>query len=488
MGASVLNDLSLAGPIIVPTLTGLILLLMDMLPGSKRFEGSFLLGLLGSALSLGYTALFLNGGQQGAAFHSMLKIDRLALLGCFVVHGAALLATLASKLYVDRRSEVDQNEYYALIQFAAAGMAMLACSNDLVCVFLGIEILSVPLYVLAAMRLKSERSVEAGTKYLLLGAFASAFLLFGTALWYASSGTTMLSGMSGEILRLGHGQGLAALGGALFLIGLLFKVGAAPFHMWTPDVYEGSPTPITAFMATATKAAVLVALLRAAPAFAASFGATEGAQLISGLAILTMFVGNLGALRQDNLKRMLAYSSIAHGGYLLVGVAVAIAQGGRSGSVDPSSAVLYYLVVYGAMNLGAFAVALVIDRGSDREKVSDLAGLGRERPLLAAAMAVFALALAGLPPTAGFIGKFYLFQSAVAANLIPLAVAGVIASVIGLFYYLRILLVMYADKASEGSTAPRGDTMLGIVSLAAVVITLWLGLAPGSFLDFVQAS
>jgi NADH-quinone oxidoreductase subunit N len=479
--------MSLAGFVIVPTFAALLLLLLDMLPGSRRFEGSFFLGLLGAALSFGYSAHFLLSDKGGLAFDGMLDVDHMALVGGLVIHGSAFLATLLSRLYLDRRPGMDQNEYYALIQFGAAGMAMLACANDLVMVFLGIEILSVPLYILATMRLKSERSVEAGMKYLLLGAFASAFLLFGMALWYAAAGTTSLAGLAPEIARYGtgNGTGVAALGATLFLIGVLFKVGAVPFHMWTPDVYEGSPTPVTAFMATATKAAVLVALLRATPAIAESLGAASAANLIGGIAVLTMVVGNLGALRQDNLKRLLAWSSIAHAGYMLVGVAAAAAAHKKGAAVDATDAVLYYAAVYAIMNLGAFAVALVADRGLDRERVSDLAGLGRERPLLAAAMAVFALALAGLPPTAGFLGKFYLFQAAVAADQVGLAIAGVLASVIGLFYYLRLLLVMYAEPAAEGSVAPRGDALLAATAGITFVATLWFGIAPGWILGIL---
>lgn len=487
MESTVIQDMAKAGFVIVPTLAGLLLLLLDLLPGSRRSEGSFSLGFLGAASSFVYTAVFLYNSKGGLAFDGTLDIDHMALIGGLVIHGSALLATLLAKLYLDRRPDVDQTEFYALIQFSAAGMAMLACANDLICVFLGVEILSVPLYILAAMRLKNERSVEAGMKYLLLGAFASAFLLFGMALWYASAGTTSISGLAPEIVRYGTGggHGLAALGATFFLVGLLFKVGAVPFHMWTPDVYEGSPTPVTAFMATATKAAVLVALLRSVPAIAESFGSAAAAKLIGGIAILTMIVGNLGALRQENLKRLLAWSSIAHAGYMLVGVAAACATHRQGSAVDASSAVLYYLAVYAVMNLGAFAVALVADRGLDRERVSDLAGLGRERPFLAASMAVFALALAGLPPTAGFMGKLYLFQAAVSAGEVGLAVAGVLASVIGLFYYLRLLLVMYGQPAVEGSVAPRGDALLAIVSAAALLVTLWFGVSPSWFMGVV---
>jgi NADH-quinone oxidoreductase subunit N len=486
MGANVIEELALAGPILLPTLTGLILLFMDLLPGAKRSEGSWFLALVGSLLGLLLTAHFLDDGRQGRAFQGMLDVDRTSLVGALIVHASATFAILLSRLYVDRRPDIDQAEYYALLQFSVAGMAMLTAANDLVCVFLAIEILSVPLYVLTAMRLRSSRSIEAGAKYLLLGAFASAFLLFGMALWYGSSGTTMLSALAPEIARLGTGGGLAALGATLFLIGVLFKVAAAPFHAWTPDVYEGAPTPITAFMATATKAAVLIALLRAAPAIAESFGEAEATSLLAGIAVLTMFVGNLGALRQRNLKRLLAYSSIAHAGYMLVGVTVAVKAAGDPALADGAASVLYYVAVYAAMNLGAFAVALVIDRGGDREDVDDLRGLGRERPLLAAAMAVLVLALAGLPPTAGFLGKFYLFEAAVQADLVGLALAGVIASVVGLFYYLRILLVMYAEAPQEGVPAPRGDSLLAITSTLAVAVTLWLGLAPTWFVNFVS--
>ena len=374
-----------------------------------------------------------------------------------------------------------------MILISASGMAMLAAANDLVNLFLGIELLSIPLYILSTIRRSQARSIEAGMKYLLLGAFASSFLLFGMGLLYGASGTTLLSGMSSEIHRLGTGGGLAAFGCAMFLVGILFKVAAVPFHMWTPDVYEGAPTPVTAFMATATKAAVFAAMIRCGHTFAAGFGAEEGAQLLGGVAVVTMFVGNLGALRQSNLKRLLAYSSIAHGGYMLVGLAAVVALDGRPGESTGASAILYYLAAYTAMNIGAFGVAILLDRGEGREGTAELKGLGRERPLLAVIMTILVLALAGIPPTAGFIGKFYLFQAAVEAKLYIPAVLGVLASVIGLFYYLKLLMLMWVDPAEDEAGAPaRGDLFLAVASTVTVLVVAILGLLPGRFVDFVE--
>lgn len=483
------QELALAAPILLPAFAALLLILVDLLPGGNDSQGAFFLAVLGALISLVYTGYHLVDGRAGPAFHNTLRVDQTALITTLVVHFAALMAILQSRVYLKGKPDVERPEYYALILVSASGMAMLASANDLVNVFLGLELLSIPLYVLAAMRRKESRSVEAGFKYLLLGAFASAFLLFGAGLLFGSSGTTELSAMPDEIRRLGTGGGLAAFGATMFLIGLLFKIAAAPFHAWTPDVYEGSPTPITAFMATATKAAAFCALIRCAPTLAAGLGPEGGAAMLSGIAILSMAVGNFGALRQTNLKRLLAYSSIAHGGYMLVGLAAMVALDGTSAANSGASAILFYLAAYAAMNLGAFAIAIVLERGEGREGLDELKGLGRERPALAALMAVFALALAGIPPTAGFLGKLYIFTAAVEAKLFGLAVVAVLFSVVGLFYYLRLLILMYATPVEEG--AERGlriDSSLAMVSLVTVAVVVWLGVLPGWFVEFVETS
>ncbi|MBK6941335.1 MAG: NADH-quinone oxidoreductase subunit N [Planctomycetes bacterium] len=478
------NDLALVGPILLPALAALLVILVDLLPGSQRSGGSFLLAVLGAAVSLGYTIHALMHDREGLAFFGTMKIDRMALLITLFVHASALMSLLLSKVYLDRRSDVEQPEYHAFVLTSAAGMAMLAGANDLVNVFLGIELLSIPLYLLVAMRKHQSRSVEAGFKYLLLGAFASAFMLFGAALLYGSSGSTMLTAIPTGIARIGNDTPLAAFGASMLLVGLLFKVAAVPFHMWTPDVYEGAPTPVTAFMATATKAATFAVLLRLAPTLGTALGEEQAANLLGGLAVLTMFVGNLGALQQLNLKRLLAYSSISHAGYLLVGLAALVRAHGSSVEAEAASSIVYYLGAYTAMSLGAFAVAVLIDGGKDREAISDLAGLGKRNPLLAAAMTVFALALAGVPPTAGFFAKYYVFLSAVDAGLIAVAVLGVLASVIGLYYYLRILLTMYVDEPKPGHEATVSrDAMVAAVSLTAVAFVLLLGIVPKGFVE-----
>jgi len=489
-----IEDLAAAGPIILPALAALLLIAVDLVPGGpegKRQQTNWLsfgLALVGVGASLAGSIGLLVDSQLGPAFFDTLIVDEMALVVTVIVHFAALLAILLTPLYLKKRADVEEPEYCAMILTSAAGMALLACANDLVCVFLGIELLSIPLYLLCAIRRRSARSVEAGFKYLLMGAFASAFLLYGAALLYGSSGSTLLSAMPAQMLQLGQ-EKLAAFGAGMFLIGVLFKIAAVPFHMWTPDVYEGAPTPITGFMATATKAAAFAALIRLAPVLATGMGASNAALILGAVAVLSMIVGNAGALRQKNLKRLLAYSSIAHAGYMLVGIAAVVATSGTSESTIGASAVLFYLAAYAAMNLGAFAIAVVVDQGEDRENVSDLAGLGRRRPVLALTMAVFVAALAGMPPTAGFFGKLYVFSAAVDAGLIGLAVIGVLASVVGLFYYLRLLLVMYFEAPEAGrEVGPRGDFFVMIASLASIVLVLYMGIQPGWFVEVVQSA
>jgi NADH-quinone oxidoreductase subunit N len=359
-------------------------------------------------------------------------------------------------------------------------MMIMAGSLDLITIFLGLETLSIPLYILAGFQRTADKSNESAIKYLLLGAFATGFFLYGVALVYGATGATRLAGVA-RALAGGGGGIMLSLGVGLLMVGLGFKVAAVPFHMWTPDVYEGAPTSVTAFMIAGTKAAAFAALLRiffyALPSHQADW-----VPILSVLAALTMIVGNVAAIAQQNIKRMLAYSSIAHAGYVLVALA-----SGRDALA--ASSALFYLVVYALMNLGAFAVIIALtERGETGLGIADFAGLGARHPFLGLAMAIFMLSLAGFPPTGGFMGKFYIFSAAVQGHQVGLAVVGVLTSVISVYYYLRVTVVMYMR---EPATAPgRGTVTPGLVLAAAVAAagTLYLGLFPARWWELAQQS
>jgi NADH-quinone oxidoreductase subunit N len=368
-------------------------------------------------------------------------------------------------------------------------------ANDLIVVFVALEALSIPLYVLAAYDRNRRRSLEAGMKYFILGAFSSAILLYGIALVYGGTGTTSLSGLADFFARVtltDNGTLLAGL--MLVLVGLGFKIAAVPFHMWTPDVYEGSPTPVTAFMASATKAAGFAALLRV---LYTGFDAyqTDWRPAIWALAILTLLLGSIVALVQTDIKRMLAYSSISHAGYVMIGLVAGTRQGLR--------AALFYLLVYTFMTIGSFAVVAVIGRRDDRHSISDYRALATRQPLLAALLAFFLLAQAGIPPTGGFIAKLGVFASVANAPSFAdqrwlsysLLIVGVVASVISAFFYLRVVVTMYSSEAeaAEGEEAARGerarirvDVPTGVVLTLCAAATLWIGILPSLMLDFAR--
>jgi NADH-quinone oxidoreductase subunit N len=402
----------------------------------------------------------------------LARVDGFGLYAQGVLAAVGLLVVLLGGAWMwqggRRRAEL-----FVLTLFATAAMMLLTVANDLVLAFLAIETFSVALYVLAGFQRDQRTSQEAALKYFVLGAFAAGFLLYGTALLYAATGTVNLDALG--VFLGAHGQNLPALAFvalALLLVGLGFKVAMAPFHQWTPDVYEGAPTPVTAFMATGTKLAAFVVLFRvlwtAFPAQSAVW-----LPLLGGLAVFSMFVGNLAALVQSDLKRMLAFSAIAQAGYMLVAV--------LAGAPAGSSALLYYGLVYALMTLGAFGVLVGLGRvepgGREQTNLSDLAGLGRRHPALAFALALFLVSLTGLPPTAGFLGKWYIFQAAVGAGQTWLAVMLVVNSVISAFYYLRPVVLMYM---SEPVTEARIEVPTGAavtVAVAAVVVALALVLS-----------
>jgi NADH-quinone oxidoreductase subunit N len=399
-----------------------------------------------------------------------------------------VLSVLLGRGWLARR-DMERGEYYALVLFAASGMVLLGMAADLLLAFVAIEIMSLAVYSLAAYPRRGQRPPEAAFKYFILGSFASAIFLYGSSLVYGATGSTQLS-------SIGHGGGtLLAAGLSLVLVGLAFKVAAVPFHAWTPDVYEGAPTPVTAFMAAGVKAAAFAFLTRAVLATVAGTPLAVSSQfggLLGLLAVLTMVVGNLFALPQRNVKRMLAYSSIAHAGYLLVGVIAASDPVARAQGL---SAVLVYLAAYAFTVVGAFAVLAVLERREPNPDsdpagawdISRFAGLAARRPWLAFAMAIFMLSLAGVPPTAGFVAKLSVFQSAAAAKAWGLVIVGVLTSIMGVFYYLRVVVAMYMRPAEVEEPASAPATIAVAIALAALVVVV-LGFTPEPLTAWARAA
>ena len=454
--------------------------------------GIAIAGVATSAVFTGVQWGFVHGNGPYQAFvgtttagklTGLVAVDGFAVFVQSVILGATLLALLLSYGYLHREN-LESPEYFALMLCSATGMLLMASANDLVTIFLSLEILSISLYVLAAFDRKRLTSQEAGLKYFLLGSFSSAVLLYGIALVYGATGTTNLTGIAQFLAKvvLLH-DGVLLVGFALLLVGLGFKVAAAPFHMWTPDVYQGAPTPVTAFMAAATKAAAFAALLRI---FVGAFQLYEvdWRPAIFGLAVLSLVVGTVAALVQTDVKRMLAYSSISHAGYVLIGVQAATEKG--------TSAALFYVLTYALMSIGAFAIVmLVARRGDDRHALADYRGLASDRPVLAGLLTLFLLAQAGVPLTGGFVAKLSVFSAAIDVGQYWLALVGMLAAVVGAFVYLRIVLAMYAPP--EGEVAAPGprivvDAGTGIALTIAAGAVVFLGIVPGILLDFARAA
>ncbi len=432
------------------------------------------------------------GGYQ--TFAGAVAVDGLAVFVQAIVLGACALGVLLGLGYV-RREALELPELLALLLLCTTGMMVMAQANDLVVVFVALEVFSIALYVLSAFDLRRAESQEAGLKYFVLGAFSSAIFLYGIALTYGATGTTSLTGIATFLAgnTLTH-TGLLLAGFALLLVGLGFKVAAAPFHMWTPDVYEGAPTPITAFMSAATKAAAFGALLRI---FAGSFQlyVSDWRPVVFGLAVASLVVGTVAAAVQTDVKRMLAYSSIGHAGFVLIGLQVANA--GASGNRLPgTAAALFYLLVYAVMAIGAFGVVQVMtQRGDTHHALSDYRGLARTEPAIAGLLTLFLLAQTGVPLTGGFVAKLAVFRSAVDAGQYQLALIGMLAAVISAFVYLRLVITMYApnsdaeNAAAEGAEpAPRVriDPGAGIALFLTAAAVLVLGVMPNWTLDIAH--
>ncbi|MFQ5817572.1 MAG: NADH-quinone oxidoreductase subunit N [Terriglobia bacterium] len=456
-------------PEIVLAIFGVVVMVADPFVSRPHKHHLGTLALVGTIAAFAATAV--QAQYAGMAFSRMMTVDAFSVFMHFLILLVTGLTILASFRYLDRE-EIHCGEYYALLLFATIGMGLMVAANELVLIFLGLEISSIATYILAGFRRTALRSNEAAMKYFLLGSFATAFLLYGIALMFGATGTTFLGDVR-AVLEGGQANlTLTWMAVALLFVGLAFKVASVPFQVWTPDVYEGAPAPVTAFLSVGPKAAAFAAFLRIF-FIALEPLANQWFWLIWVSAVLTMFVGNLAALVQTNVKRMLAYSSIAHAGYILI----AFAAGNEFGI----AAVLFYLVAYALMKLGAFSVvAHVSGSGEERVSIEDYTGLGSRQPLVAACFSVFLFSLIGVPLTGGFLGKLYIFRAALDAGsteLVWLVVFGAINTAISIYYYLRVVIAMYfREPRGEVSLAPLPASLAFVLTFAALV-TIYLGLA-----------
>jgi NADH-quinone oxidoreductase subunit N len=471
-------DLRPLVPSIIVAVSGVLVLLVQAFTPKGRPVPAARLALAGLVAALVAVWLLYTGAGRGSVAAGAFTADDLSLFLHALVLVVAVVTVLLSPSYL-RANGLDRGEYYALLLFSVVGMLGLVASLELVSLFVALEIMSIALYGMAGLRRDRIESQEAALKYFVTGAFSSAFLLYGIALLYGVSGSTTLDRVARAVATLTPDAAtLAVLGAGLLLVGFGFKVASVPFHMWAPDVYEGAPTTVTALMSAGVKAAAFAAMLRvfgtALPALAPLWQ-----PLVAALAVLTMVVGNLAALAQRNLKRMLAYSSVAHAGYLLVALVAAPVIG--------TEAVLFYLVAYAAVNLGAFGAIAALSRdGREPLSLADVAGLAERRPAMAAALALFLVSLTGIPVTAGFVGKFYLFNAAVSAGWVSLAIIGVLASVVSAYYYLRVVIAMYmtapAGEDAWARATPGSTLALGV----AAAVTLALGVWPAPVLALAR--
>lgn len=458
------HDLMAFLPGIIIAVTGLIVLMLEAF--SKSSDSSYYLSAGGIivALAVSFSALF---GGSGEAFSGMIAYGGVAAFGSMVVLMGALFSVVISREYLDDL-DLHSGDVYSMLLFATVGMLALATSNDLISFFLGLETMSICLYVTAGLIKNEKTGAEAALKYFLLGAFSTGFLLYGIALIYGATGHTHF----GDIAAAAEPTLLFFGGSALLLVGIFFKLGAVPFHMWTPDVYQGTPTTLTAFMATAAKSATFIAFILILTRMLPGTESGDWTNVIQVVAILTMIIGNLIALVQDNVKRMLAYSSIAHAGYLLVGLAAGTSAG--------YSGVLYYLFAYTLMNVGAFGVIAYYERnhGLDFTSIESYAGLGFKVPAMGVMLSVFLFSLAGIPPFVGFVGKYYVFAAAVNAGLVPLAIIGVLASAASVYYYLRVMVYLYFKESHKDVPMITPGRLFTSTLALLALLTIYYGVEP----------
>jgi NADH-quinone oxidoreductase subunit N len=480
-------NLSVVGPIVWVGLGAMVVLMGEVfLSRRKTFLGrkmtestiGSLLALVAMA-SLALAAYMAIGQAVSGApqifnpENPMFQLDRFSALVTALIAFASFLCCALSIAYLDEL-HINHGEYYALILFATAGMMLMVAAVDMLPVFLGLELMSIPIYVLSGFDRRRLRSNEAAMKYFLMGSFASAILLYGVALLYGVSGSTSFVAIRAAF---DANNSMAVAGLSLLIVGFAFKISSVPFHQWTPDVYEGAPSSVTAFMSVTVKIAAFAALMRV---LALSFEPLGDllTNVLWVLAALTVVVGNLMAIIQDNVKRLLAYSSIAHAGYLLIGFV--------PGTVEGYSAVIFYLICYLFMNLGAFAVVVALaHQGQDCERAQSFAGLAKSRPALAALMTLFMLSLAGIPGTAGFMGKWLIFAAAVSAGEVPLAILGVLMSVVSVYFYLRIPVLMYMHDPAAEEPRMELDSFEAVVLGVCAAGVLFLGLSPNGSLPIL---
>ncbi|MGE0464401.1 MAG: NADH-quinone oxidoreductase subunit N [Vicinamibacterales bacterium] len=464
-------------PVICVTLAGLVVMQAESFRGKGErmpIGGLAIIGLVGAAA----TSILL--WNRNATSFGVVTADNFSIFVNLVIIAVGILTVIISSQTVDR-DRIPSGEYYATLLFAIVGMMLMAQATDLLLLFLALETMSIALYVLTGIRRDQVQSTEAAFKYFLLGAFASSFLLYGVAFIYGVTGSTSLDRVGTMIAAQSmSGNPMILLGVGLMLVGFAFKVAAVPFHMWSPDVYEGAPAVVTGFMSTGVKAAAIAAFARV---FLTALEPmiTDWAPVLWAIAAATMVVGTVVGVAQTSLKRMLAYSSIAHAGYMLLGI--------LAGSDVGKAAILFYLAAYALTNLGAFGIiALLGSKDRANDDLRDYAGLWHSHPALATLMTMFLLSLGGFPPTAGFIGKWYVFSAAVGAGYYGLATIGVLSSVVSVFFYLRIVVMMYmSERDARPVPAPvTGLAMAGLVASLAGV--LYLGVLPARVIDWAQAS
>ena len=434
-----------------------------------------LLGILLAALVNGWLYGITEVGSS-----AMVAVDDFRLFANWIFLAAAAMSVMISIAYVEKQ-KLQAGEFYGLLLLSTVGMMFMASARDLIVTFLGLEIMSIAVYAMTAMNRRDRKSAEAGLKYFLLGAFSTGFFLYGVALTYGAAGSTNISAIADAVANGSAHAGLLSFGVALLAIGFAFKISAVPFHMWTPDVYEGAPTPVTAFMSAAVKTAAFVAFLRV---FSIAFDGvySEWWAIIWWLAVLSMVVANLIALAQVNVKRMLAYSSIAHAGYLLVAIV--------SNNETATAGLLFYLLVYSLMNIGALGIVLTVgDQGEKNQEINDFAGFGWRQPVLGVFLTIFLLSLAGFPGTGGFMGKIFLLQGAMDASLVYLSTILVLTTVVSYWYYLRVAWFMWMREA------PNPEAHVGLVVpfalrlalIVGVVVVLYTGIFPGATLELARA-
>jgi NADH-quinone oxidoreductase subunit N len=474
-----ISDLTTILPLLILIVWSCVLLLVDLFIPAHRKGWTALLAAFGLGAAL--AAVLAQAGFESTGFNGMVTLDGFASFLDALFLGSGLLGVAIAYSYL-KRMGIERGEYYTLILLSTSGMMLMAHASDLIIVFLALELLSLPLYVLAAWARPRTESEEAGIKYFLLGAFATGFVVYGIALIFGATGTTSLSGISTAVTSAAFPRHLLLIGSALILVGFGFKVAAVPFHMWTPDVYQGAPSSVTGFMAVGAKVAGFAALLRI---FITAFPSIDAdlVPILWGLAALTMIAGNVIAISQTNIKRLLAYSSIAHAGYILMAF---VTFGNPKYSPDAVASALFYLVTYAIVSYGAWSVVIALEKPGGRGlEISDFAGLGKRKPFLAAAMTVFMLSLTGMPPTLGLVGKFYLFRTVIEGGYIGLAVIGVLTSLVSAYYYLRVVVVMYMH---DGEPSTESEPWLNLTTASTAVATVVLSLLPAALFTLASGA